>query len=165
MKVDAEPTVVSAAGWRALAKTSSSSWEGEGREDSLASARRETAPVMAACAEICHVPAKGCGEHWHQELLCPLVFEYRGWSGAGLHFPTPPGCQGGGGRKQQLQKMHIPFHIYLHEMTKWLQTGWGDCVGGDVKAPGRAHVNKQHMAGQCRVPGSETCCEISLLSL
>lgn len=39
-----------------------------------------------------------------------------------------------------------------------------DCVGGDVKALGRAHVNKQHMAGQCRVPGSGTCCEISLLS-
>lgn len=37
-------------------------------------------------------------------------------------------------------------------------------MGGDEKAPGRAHVNKQHMAGQCRVPGSGTCCEISLLS-
>lgn len=125
MKADAEPTVVSAAGWRARAKTSSSSWEGEGREDSLTSAGRGMASLMAACAEIPHVPAKGCGEHWHQALLCPLVFEYRGWSGAGLHFHTPPGCQGGGGRKGQLQKMHTPFHIYLHEMTKWLQTGWG----------------------------------------
>lgn len=89
-----------------------------GRKDSLAPDGKGTAPLMATCAEIPHLPAKGCGEHWHQELLCPLVFDYRGWPGAGLHFPTPPGWQGGGGIKQQLLKMHTPFHIYLHEMTE-----------------------------------------------
>lgn len=44
---------------------------GRERKDSLALAGKGTAPLTATCAEISHLPAKGYGEHWHQELPCP----------------------------------------------------------------------------------------------
>lgn len=39
---------------------------GRERKDSLAPAGKGTAPLTAT-----YLPAKGCGEHWHQELPCP----------------------------------------------------------------------------------------------